>query len=367
MSTVPTAGVDVGIAMGPVPPFDAMRRRAARLVEAGFSSLWWPDHLVAFHSRETWSTGALSAVQPDPHTYADPFVCMAACAEAAAPAIIGVCVTDGIRRLPATLVQAAMSLDHLAPGRVVLGLGSGEWANYGPYGWSVDSPAQRLEEAARQVRALLDAHEDAAASGAVMGLRPAPGSAGPRLWLAAHGPRSFATTGRYADGWIPNFLAVDAWHEGRRAVQTAAERAGRDPDSITIGLSCQVVIQETHEAAERLLDHPILKAFCLLLPPDRFAAAGVEHPLGGGGLRHMVASQDGARQLEAARAVPVQVATSYFLHGTVDEVETRLREYEGVDHVILWDPVPLADLGAARASTKGTAELARRLHGLQVD
>jgi phthiodiolone/phenolphthiodiolone dimycocerosates ketoreductase len=286
---------------------------------------------------------------------------MAACAEAADPALIGVCVTDAVRRMPATLVQAAMSLDHLARGRVVIGLGAGEWANYGPYGWAVESPARRLEEAAAQMRRLLDAPDDGRGQGAVMGLRAAPGSAGPQLWIAAHGPRGFATTGRHGDGWIPNFLALDAWQAGRRTIREAAIAAGRDPDAVMIGLSCQVVIQDTHADTHRLLEHPVLKAFCLLLPPERFEEAGAAHPLGGGGLHHMVASRDGASQLEAALAVPPEVATAYFVHGTVDEVEARIRAYEGVQHVILWDPVPLADLDAARASARGVAELARRL------
>lgn len=354
--------MDVGIAMGSAPPFAPMARRVARLAAAGLRSFWWPDHLVAFHSKQLWATGGLASIQPDPHVYADPFTCMAVCAEAAGSAFVGVCVTDPIRRMPATLLQTAISLDYLAPGRVVLGLGAGEWANYGPYGVSVKSPAGRLEAAAEQIRRLLD-HPGPDENGAVMGLRPPDGSPGPRLWLAAHGPRGFAAAGRYADGWIPNFLSVDGWRAGREAVEAAAREAGRDPASISYGLSAQVVIQETHEEAHRLLEHPVLRAFSLLLPPERYEAVGARHPLGGGGLRHMVASALGAEQLEAARAVPFEVVHGQFLHGTVEEVAERIRSYPGVDHIVLWDPVPLADLGAAKASAEGCVRLAGLLQG----
>ena len=354
--------MNVGIAMSPAPPFDAMARRVGRFADAGLRSFWWPDHLVAFHSRELWSTGGIAQIQPDPHVYADPFVCMAACASAAGTATVGVCVTDAIRRTPATLLQTALSLDHLVPGRVVLGLGAGEYANYGPYGVSVRSPADRLETAAAQIRHLLDdAGPDG--SGAVMGIRPPEGSAGPRLWLAAHGPRGFATAGRYADGWIPNFLSVGAWSAGRDAVATAAREAGRDPGSISYGLSAQVVIQGDHDAAHRLLEHPVLKAFALLLPPERYEAVGAEHPLGRGGLRHMVATQLGAAQQEAAEAVPFEVVHDYVLHGTADEVAGAVRAYPGVDHLVLWDPVPLVDLSAARESAEGCMRLASDLQG----
>jgi phthiodiolone/phenolphthiodiolone dimycocerosates ketoreductase len=255
-----------------------------------------------------------------------------------------------------------MSLDHLAPGRVVLGLGAGEHANYGPYGVSVKSPFGRLEAAAAQIRRFLD-DPGPDAEGAVVGLRPAEGSSGPRLWIAAHGPRGFAVAGRYADGWIPNFLSVDGWSSGREAVEAAAVEAGRDPSALTYGLSVQVVIQETHEDAHRLLEHPVLKAFSLLLPPERYEALGAEHPLGGGGLRHMIASRLGSEQLEAAQAVPFEVVHDQMLHGTVEEVAAAIRSYPGVDHVVLWDPVPLADLNAAKASAEGCVRLAALLHG----
>src|SRR3974377_1345717 len=106
--------MDVGTAIGAVPPFEAMARRVARLAAGGLRSFWWPDHLVAFHSTQTWGTGTLSRVQPDPHGYCAPFVCVAACAQAGASSLVGVCVTDAIRRSPVTLLQTAMSLDHLA-------------------------------------------------------------------------------------------------------------------------------------------------------------------------------------------------------------------------------------------------------------
>lgn len=327
---------------------------------AGISSFWWPDHLVAFHSRDLWATGGLAGIQRDPHTYADPFLCMAACADAAGEALLGVCVTDAVRRMPASLAQTAMTLDHLAPGRVVLGLGSGERANYVPYGWDVESPARRLEQAAAQIRRLFD-DGTPDEHGAVLGLRPPVGSRGPQLWIAAHGPKGYAVTGSYADGWVPNFLGRDSWQAGRDAVASAARAAGRDPDALTYGLSAQVVVADTHEDAHRLLEHPILRAYGLLLGPDRFEAVGASHPLGGGGLSHMVASRDDGDQLAAARAVPFEVVHDYVLHGTADEIASQIRGYDGLDHAVLWDPVPLVDLDAARASAAGVLELAQQL------
>jgi phthiodiolone/phenolphthiodiolone dimycocerosates ketoreductase len=350
--------VQVGIALGAAPPFDALARRVGKLRDSGLRSFWWPDHLVAFHTPGVWATGDLARFQPDPHAYADPFICMAMAAAAGGDGLLGVCVTDAIRRMPATLAQTAMTLDHLAPGRIVLGLGSGELANYGPYGVQVRSPATVLEKAAAQIRQLFD-DPGPDEHGAVLGLRPPAGSRGPQLWLAAHGPRGFDATGRFADGWIPNWLPADGWRAGRAAVRRAAEAADRDPDSLSYGLSVQVIVQPTREAAVQLLEHPILKAFALLLAPDRFRAFGAEHPLGGG-LHKMVASTLGDRQLEAAESVPSAVVRDLFVHGTPEEVADQLRGYDA-DHIVLWDAVPLADLAAGQLSTAGCGEVARLL------
>lgn len=353
--------MDVGIALGAAPPFQSLARRAGKLHAAGLRSFWWPDHLVAFHSPEVWATGELASIQPDPHAYADPFLCMAAAAPTTGDALLGVCVTDAIRRMPATLAQTVMTLDHLAPNRVVLGLGSGELANYGPYGVNVASPAGVLETAAAQIRRLLD-DPGPDEHGAVLGLRPPAGSRGPQLWLAAHGPRGFRATGRHADGWIPNWLPYQGWLAGRDAVASAAAEAGRDPATLSYGLSAQVVVQPTREAAEELLEHPVLKAFALLLGPERFEEIGATHPLGSGGLHKMVASTLGKRQLEAAAAVPVELVRKLFVYGTPAEVAEQLGEYDA-DHVVLWDAVPIVDLAAGRASTDGCADIARRLGG----
>jgi phthiodiolone/phenolphthiodiolone dimycocerosates ketoreductase len=351
--------VDVGFALG-APPFASLRRQAAQRAEDGFRGLWWADHLVAFQSRELWATTPIAQYNADPHRFADPFICMAAVAEVSGDALLGVCVTDAIRRMPATLVQTAMTLDHLAPGRVVLGLGAGESANFRPFGWGVPSPAARLDEAARQIRFLLDsAGPDE--NGAVMGLRPAPGSPGPQFWLAAHGRKGLALTGQYADGWAPHLMSREEWMSGWDTVRNAAVDHGRDPDAITSALSATTVIAETEERAEELLDHPAIKAYALLLPPARYEELGYEHPLGGQGVYHLSASTQGAQVLEAARAVPHELAREQILHGTPESVAAKLQAYEGLDHVVLWEAAALADRDAGRASTAGCAEVARIL------
>jgi alkanesulfonate monooxygenase SsuD/methylene tetrahydromethanopterin reductase-like flavin-dependent oxidoreductase (luciferase family) len=155
--------------------------------------------VLGFASEELWRSCKASAIVSSPHAVMDPFVTVAA--EDAGDRLIGVCVTDAVRRMSATIVQTAMTLDHLTPGRVVIGPGSGKPMNYRPFGWDVPSPLRRLTEAARSMRHYLD-HTRPDERGGIIAIRPPGGSAGPRLWISAHGPKAQQVAGQYGDGWL---------------------------------------------------------------------------------------------------------------------------------------------------------------------
>jgi phthiodiolone/phenolphthiodiolone dimycocerosates ketoreductase len=352
--------VRVGIHPGNQAPYGALSRRVSRMRARGFDSFWWGDHLLALHSRELWQTSGISQFKPDPHVYPDPFLVMAAVAEAAAGAILGTCVTDAVRRMPASLVQTAMTLDQIAPGQVVLGIGSGEYANYGPYGWDIGSPSKRLEESVVQIRRLLDSPEPDE-NGALVALRPPEGSPGPQLWIAAHGPRSYELTGRYGDGWLPHLSNEAGWLQGRDAILSAAVEAGRDPSAITLSVSGSVIVDEDPQVARKLATHPIVKALTLILPPARFEAFGVPHPLGGNGLHRLVATRLGDAVRIAAEAVPDALSQEHVFCGTPEEIAARLRRFDGASHFILWDTTGLADPSRSRASLEGCVRIAELL------
>ena len=109
---------------------------------------------------------------------------------------VAVGVTDLIRRHPAMLAQAVLTVDHIAKGRTILGLGSGEQCNISPYGFSFDQPVSKLEEGLKIMRLLWESGGRAVdydgkhwkLEGAVLGLEPYEGKA-PPVWIASHGPR----------------------------------------------------------------------------------------------------------------------------------------------------------------------------------
>ena len=129
---------------------------------------------------------------------------------------------------PALLAKQLATLDVLAAGRLVVGVGVGGRAqDYRSLGVPFEGRHQRLDDDVAELRRLW-AGGPAYDGGEPVGPAPhTPG--GPRLWAAAMGPRSMARAARWADGVTGfsigadpaeiargNQLALDAWEaEGR--------------------------------------------------------------------------------------------------------------------------------------------------------
>jgi alkanesulfonate monooxygenase SsuD/methylene tetrahydromethanopterin reductase-like flavin-dependent oxidoreductase (luciferase family) len=133
-------------------------------------------------------------------------------------------------------------LDVLSGGRFELGLGAGGFPDViagmgGPHrtpGESVDA----LEEAIDVIRLMWSSELSVSFEGRhyhLDGARPGPQPGHPiGIWLGAFKPRMLRLVGRKADGWLPT-LGVLTWDElraGNEIIDTAAEKAGRDPRSI---------------------------------------------------------------------------------------------------------------------------------------
>jgi alkanesulfonate monooxygenase SsuD/methylene tetrahydromethanopterin reductase-like flavin-dependent oxidoreductase (luciferase family) len=157
---------------------------------------------------------------------------------------LGHLVLGNIYRHPGLLAQMATTLDHVAAGRFVLGLGAG-W--HGPehamYGWQLPPIGDRitmLEGAVRVLRALwsspagvsLDAPPYRLTDAACEPPPLSPG--GPPIWLGAQGlKRGLRIAAELADGWNHTGGLAD-FGEKREALLRHCEAVGRDPSNIEI-------------------------------------------------------------------------------------------------------------------------------------
>lgn len=178
---------------------------------------------------------------------------------------LGTSVIQLSARTPAATAMAAMTLDHLSGGRVVLGIGaSGPQVVEGWYGEPYPKPLARTREYVEILRSAI-AREVLTYDGKHYQL-PLQGGAGlgkalrstlhpvrtdiPIL-LAAEGPKNVAMSAEIADGWIPLFYSPtdDQHYRDSLAEGFARPGARRTAEDFEVPCMVSVHIQDDVEAA----------------------------------------------------------------------------------------------------------------------
>ncbi len=145
-------------------------------------------------------------------------------------------------RHPAVLANAMATLDQIARGRVVLGLGGG-WLQqeYEAYGLHYGSPGERLRmlnEYIQCVRGLLT-QDRTDFDGEFFTLRnaacePKPVQERLPIWVGGGGEKvTLRIVAEHADGWNVPFIAPDAWAHKAKILDEHCAAVGRDPAEIT--------------------------------------------------------------------------------------------------------------------------------------
>jgi 5,10-methylenetetrahydromethanopterin reductase len=169
----------------------------------------------------------------------DPWVATTMVAETVRKARIALCVTNLVTRHPAASAAAIASIDLLAPGRAILGIGAGHSGvrNLG----APSMHASELDEGVAFMKALLGGQPATYRGGSPAHLpwvkRPS------QVFLAASHPRALRAAGATADGVFINYgLGADNVTESTAIVAAAAAAASRRPDDVEIwqiaGLDC---------------------------------------------------------------------------------------------------------------------------------
>jgi 5,10-methylenetetrahydromethanopterin reductase len=143
-------------------------------------------------------------------------------------------VTNPISRHPSVTAGALFSLEELAPGRVALGIGTGDSAIYGV--GLTGARVADLESYILAVRGLLRG-EEVAWGGRTFRAewRTWEPPRDVKVYVACHGPRVMRMAAGVADGIISGFgLLPENIRFTRDTVREGAEAAGRDPAEVEI-------------------------------------------------------------------------------------------------------------------------------------
>ncbi|MGD1256710.1 F420-dependent hydroxymycolic acid dehydrogenase [Mycobacterium seoulense] len=200
---------------------DQLVAQAQAAEEAGFQHVWASDHIQPWQDNEGHSMF--------------PWLTLALVGNATSRISFGTGVTCPTYRYhPTVVAHAFASLAVLYPGRVFLGVGTGERLNeqaatnaFGKYAERHD----RLVEAITLIRRLWSGSRTSFAGRYfqtnALKLYDTP-STPPPIFVAASGPKSATMAGQYGDGWIGQ--ARDVTNSALLAAFGAGARAaGRDP------------------------------------------------------------------------------------------------------------------------------------------
>jgi len=175
----------------------------------------------------------LVGIADTPGNAMDVWVALAQVAGATRRVPLAACVTNLVTRHPSVTAGAAASVDALAGGRLILGLGTGH-SGVVNVGAAASSPGE-FRRGLADVRARLTA----SAQG-----RPVP------VYAAASGPAALETAGAVADGVFVNYgLGPEHVARARGLIAEGARQAGRAPEDVDVWWIACLDVSETREVA----------------------------------------------------------------------------------------------------------------------
>ena len=369
--------VRVGCYVDPVAPIGVVRANIALSRALGADDLWMGDHTRAMLPQLVWDPqrNPMARVIPNLDAYYDPTALIARYAKRGLT--IGTSVTDPLRRTPADLARAWMTLHHVTKGNAILGIGAGEIENTVPYGIPYERPVGRLEDTLAGLRAAWSNdgqpishrgpfHEWNHASFA---LPPLKGTT-PPIWVAAQGPRACRAAGKYGDGWIHVHYGIETWQNSAAEVIAGARSAGRDEQILTRSLLMAGIVVSSPRILERAVKSPVLVAAALALPADGWERAGVRHPFG--------SDYRGPQDYEPELITPdvlrhaTELMTPHLFGtlmpaGSAAQVRDYLRPFvqQGVNHVVVINLAPAAGIAIGADSLREQRRLIGALKAMK--
>jgi len=248
--------------------------------------------------------------------------------------LIGTSVlTPTFRYHPAVVAQAFATLGCLAPGRVVLGVGSGESLNEVPLGVAWPDGKERfarLKESVQLIQKLWTEdrvsfegqfYRTERATVYDKPERPVP------IYIGASGPAATRLAGRIADGFITTSgKGHDLYTETLLpAVREGAEKAGRKIDDLDLMIEVKVSFHDDVDQARQDTQH----WGALALSPEE--KTGVEDPI---------------EMQRRADALPIErTATRWIVSSDPEEHAAKVAEYldMGFRHLVFHAPGPDQD------------------------
>lgn len=226
-------------------------RWCAAAEAAGASGIWLSDHLL-------WRTPTL-----------EPFTSLPLAAAATKRAAVGTCVLQLPLRSTAAVAKQSAAIQLQSGGRFVLGVGVGSHrGEYDRAGEQFATRGRRLDDAIEAMRTLWALDPSAA-------YRMEPPTHVP-VWVGGSSQAARRRAAALGDGWVPLFVAPDAFGDGLDEVRSNACAAGRDPGALHGAVVMVAAVGESVPAATRSASEWLAHLYGI--PPKAFERHVVAGP-----------------------------------------------------------------------------------------
>jgi 5,10-methylenetetrahydromethanopterin reductase len=228
---IPVSSMEFGVGLFPTEPLQKMIQLAKLSEELGFSHVWIGDsHLI----------------------WREAYVNMAAAALSTSKIKLGTGVTNPLTRHPSVVASAYATLEELAPGRFIVGIGLGDS--------SVETMGMKpaklgyFEQTIQEIRDLLAGKEVALETGKIHLKYPTKNKI--PIFIAASGPKMLELSGRIADGIIVLVGVADEYlRQAKEKIAAGAKAAGRKVSDIYLVLWVPCAVSDKAPAKDAVKAH----------------------------------------------------------------------------------------------------------------
>ena len=224
--------VKFGIEFVPREPYWKIIYYAIQAEKGGFSNLWITDH---FNNRNVYVTLTAAAIYTNKITF-------------------GPGVTNPYLVNPIFTAQAIATLNELAPGRVVLGIGAGDKTTLESVGVEMAKPLTAIQEAIDIFRRIVGG-ESVVYKGEVFKIAGASFLFKPRgripVYVGAQGPKMLELAGRIGDGVLINACHPKDVEYAVNCVKEGVRQASKKLDEVDVAAYTSFSIHEDLKKATK--------------------------------------------------------------------------------------------------------------------
>lgn len=283
--------------------------------EAGFDSIWMPDHLIGIGDPtcvDPWCILSILSIQDK------------------IKARLGVAVTDPHRRHPASLAQTISTIDNLSKGRMNLGLGTGAPMNLDRYGFDSEKPISKLKEFIEILRDLWKG-EIINREGKFFKfknaiIKPTPKQDNIPIWIAANNPMTLKLAAEMGDGWMPVRLSPELMAKYRKIIENELKNNNRNPEEINFGYFLFIAIGKNKDQVLEKIRVPA--KVIILQAPEMIKKLGFNIPkLDFSQAEFVPNSKNYSNLIKLTKKIPDEIIDDLFAFGSPDDVIDKIEDF----------------------------------------